>query len=342
MKLPGRNEPCWCGSGKKYKQCHLDSDARGETAPPALQEEKAQEAQLKANRVMPGKISPERPVPPEIVRPPYVNGVRPKSRSCLKRPEEWPLMREAGAAARKVLDAVIRAAKPGVTTDYLDQVAHEETLKLGAYPSCLNYCGYPKSICTSVNEVICHGIPDDRPLKDGDILNCDMTVYLNGYHGDCNETIFIGKPDAESVKLVRCAYDCMMAGIEVVKIGRNFNVIGAAIEARAEKDHFSVVRDYTGHGIGADFHMSPHVFHYFDRYCRSIIEEGMTFTIEPMINVGTWRCKIWSDDWTTVTADLKRTAQFEHTILVTKDGPEILTGSDQTPYFKKQLKEWGL
>ncbi len=342
MKLPGRNEPCWCGSGKKYKQCHLDSDARGETAPPALLAEQEEESRRAANRIMPGRISPERPVPPEIVRPPYVGGTRPKGRSCLKRPEEIPAMRAACAAARKVLDAVVLAAKAGVTTDELDRVAHEETIKLGAYPSCLKYCGYPKSICTSLNEVICHGIPDDRPLKDGDILNCDMTVYLNGYHGDCNETIFIGKPDAESLKLVRCAYDCMMAGIEAVRPGRNFNVIGSAIEARAEKDHFSVVRDYTGHGIGADFHMSPAVFHYFDRYSRAIIEEGMTFTVEPMINVGTWRCKIWNDQWTTVTADLKRSAQFEHTLLVTKNGAEILTGSDQTPYFKKQLKEWGL
>ncbi len=336
MKRPGRNDPCWCGSGKKYKFCHLDSDERGETAPP----EEEHEEDL---RVYPGKISPERPVPDYIPRPQYVTSklVR-SSKTCKKEPGEIEPMRRACAGARAVLDRVSAAVKPGMTTDEIDAIAHEETIAQGAYPSCLHYGGFPKSLCTSVNEVICHGIPDSRVLRLGDILNCDVTIYKDGYHGDCNETVFVGPPDPTSIRLVRCAYECMMRGIEAVKPGLNFNVIGAAIEARAERDHFSVVRDYTGHGIGTEFHMPPHVFHYFDRHSRWIIEEGMTFTIEPMINVGSWRCKIWPDEWTTVTADGKRSAQFEHTILVTSHGAEILTDSAQTPYFKTQLEHFGL
>ncbi len=336
MSLPGRNDPCWCGSGKKYKKCHLDTDARGESTPTTA----APRAAPAKGTVRPGFVGAGRPVPVEIWRPPYAEtgdpGPRTK-RSCVKTPDEIEAMRAANKLARVVLDHVVRHVRPGITTDELDAIAHAKTIELGAYPSPLNYHGFPKSICTSVNEVICHGIPDSRALNDGEIVNCDITVYYQGMHGDCSETVFVGRIDPEARRLVECAYECMMLGIKAALPGRPINEIGRAIEAHAKKAGYSVVREFSGHGIGADFHMEPHVLHYFDRAARTRIDPGMTFTVEPMINQGTWRSEIWEDGWTAVTLDRKLSAQFEHTLLITPQGPELLTAGDGPPWFRRQI-----
>lgn len=326
MTKIGRNDPCWCGSGKKYKTCHLGSDVDGKTAPVV----KTVEA---------GNLSPIRTVPPEIKRPEYAESGKAsrKRLSCLKTTEdEIERMRKACVAARTVLDTAIAAVRPGITTDELDRIAHETTIGLGAYPSTLNYQGYKKSICTSINEVVCHGIPDDRPLKNGDIVNVDVTVYIDGMHGDCSETVYVGHVDPAAERLVKATHEAMMAAIDEVRPGQPFYVIGRAIDEVANKYGYSVVRDFTGHGIGSLFHMDPQVLHYFTPRMSERMQAGMTFTIEPMINEGTWRCSIWPDNWTAVTTDLKRSAQFEHTVLVTKDGHDILTLGSGVPWFKRE------
>jgi methionyl aminopeptidase len=234
-------------------------------------------------------------------------------------------MRVAGRIAAEVLATTGEAVAPGLTTDDLDAVAHDAYIERGACPSTLNYHGYPKSICTSVNEVICHGIPDDRPLREGDIVNVDVTAYIGGVHGDCNATFYVGDVDAESRRLVEATRECRRLGIEAVKPGRPLSDIGAAIEGHAQQYGFGVVRMFVGHGIGEQFHTSPSVPHYYTPEASTIMEPGMVFTIEPMITLGTWRERMWNNGWTAVTADGRRTAQFEHTILVTDDGAEILT-----------------
>jgi methionyl aminopeptidase len=287
-----------------------------------------------------GQVSPRRPVPDHIAPPEYAATGQPAPRAtapdaCVKAtPEAIARMRRAGAAAREVLEAVLSAVKAGVRTDALDAIAHAAALERNAYPSPLNYRGFPKSLCTSVNEVICHGIPDDRPLMDGDIVNCDVTVYLDGMHGDCSETVFVGRPDAASARLVEVTYASMMAAIEAVKPGVRFNEIGRIIGNMAREAGLGVVRDFAGHGIGERFHMPPTVAHYFDRRITARMVEGMTFTIEPMLSLGSAESRLMPDGWTAVTADLSRSAQFEHTVLVTKMGAEILTGSPRAPFFQ--------
>ncbi len=333
MKFPKRNDPCWCNSGRKYKKCHLQSDELGETAPPGLQKKVDRQP-----TVAPGKISPPNSVPDHIGLPEYaVSGVPVADRSSCRKEsaEEIERMRKAGKIAREVLDTVLANVRAGITTDELDRIAHKRTIELGAYPSPLNYMGFPKSICTSINEVVVHGIPDSRELVEGDIINCDVTVYAGGMHGDCSETVFVGDVDEESQKLVRVTWECLLKGIEVVRPGRRLNAIGQVIETYAMQNGFSVVREFTGHGIGEAFHMAPYVAHFFEPRNMTILEEGMTFTIEPMINAGRAECVIWPDKWTAVTCDLARSAQFEHTLLVTHDGVEILTGGRE-PWFLKQ------
>ncbi len=329
MGVIGRNEPCWCGSGKKYKKCHLRSDSLGETLAPQ------QRGKKKRPSVLPGSISPPRLVPPEIGRPEYADSGKPTARklSCRKTDTQTiSRMRYAGAVAREVLDCVLQAVEPGITTDELDRIAHAKTIALGAYPSPLNYMGFPKSICTSVNEVVVHGIPDSRRLQDGDIINCDITVYIDGVHGDCSETVFVGEVDAASKQLVEVTWNCLLKGIDVVQPGVPFNRIGKVIEEYASGFGYSVVREFTGHGIGEYFHMYPYVAHFYEPRNKEVIEEGMTFTIEPMINAGGPDCLFWSDTWTAVTRDLARSAQFEHTLLVTSSGAEILTGG-RSPFY---------
>ena len=217
-----------------------------------------------------------------------------------------------------------------------------KAVELGAYPSPLNYHGFPKSLCTSVNEVICHGIPDDRVLVDGDIINCDVTVFIGGMHGDCSETVFVGTPDANAVHLVKTTYACMMRGIEAARSGAITNEIGKAITQLAHSEGFSVVRDFAGHGIGEQFHQDPQILHYPEARQRTKIRPGMTFTVEPMINEGDFRCQMWTDDWTAVTIDGGRSAQFEHTILITDSGYELLTSVGAEPHFMRQLEDLGL
>ncbi|KAG0183567.1 Methionine aminopeptidase 1 [Apophysomyces sp. BC1034] len=234
-------------------------------------------------------------------------------------------MRKVCKLAREVLDIGAAAIRPGITTDEIDRIIHEATIERNAYPSPLNYYNFPKSVCTSVNEVICHGIPDKRPLKDGDIVNIDVTCYYGGFHGDLNETYLVGNVDEKGQLLVKTARECLEKAIAMVKPGIRYRDFGKVIEEHAKKNGFSVVRSFCGHGINQLFHCSPNVPHYANNKAVGIIRPGHVFTIEPMICEGTWRDELWPDNWTAVTVDGKRSAQFEHTMLVTEDGVEILT-----------------
>jgi methionyl aminopeptidase len=317
-RLPKPNDKCWCGSGDKYKKCHKEADAI------FLRDERKR---LEQSRVRPGQLSAFRDVPAHIKKPEYaITGTPgPGTGRNVRTPEELVRMRRACNAAARVLQLTAAAVKPGVTTDALDALAHEATIALGAYPSPLNYRGFPKSICTSVNEVICHGIPDSRALVEGDIVNLDITVFLEGMHGDTNATFCVGQVDPSSKKLVEVTRECLEQGIASVKPGRPISDIGRAIETCADGYGYGVVRSYCGHGIGDIFHTNLQVPHYYDPRMRTVMEPGMTFTIEPMITEGTWEDRLWDDGWTVVTADLRRSAQFEHTLLVTEKGAEILT-----------------
>ncbi|GLZ10400.1 methionine aminopeptidase [Actinomadura sp. NBRC 104425] len=267
-----------------------------------------------------------RKVPAHIPRPEYVGKKRPKTgEPDVKTPETIEKMRVAGRIAAQALEEVGRHVRPGITTDELDRIGHEFLLDHGAYPSTLGYRGFPKSLCTSINEVICHGIPDDTVLRDGDIINIDITAYIDGVHGDTDATYLCGEVDEESRLLVERTREAMMRGIRAVAPGRAINVIGRVIESYAKRFGYGVVRDFTGHGIGTTFHSGLVIPHYDDPAATTVMQPGMTFTIEPMLTLGTYEYDIWKDGWTVVTKDRKRTAQFEHTIVVTEDGHEILT-----------------
>ncbi len=274
-----------------------------------------------------GRVSPERAVPSSIDRPEYVGQVAPLPyRGPLVRDERTiEAMRVASRIAAQALDAVEAAIAPGVTTDELDRVGHDFVVAHGAYPSTLGYRGYPKSLCSSVNEVICHGIPDDRPLEDGDIVNIDITAYIDDVHGDTNKTYLVGDVDQESRLLVERTHEATMRAIRAVKPGREINVIGRVIETYAKRFGYGVVRDFTGHGVGPAFHDGLVIPHYDDPSADTVIQPGMTFTIEPMLTLGGTDWDMWDDGWTATTRDGSRTAQFEHTLLVTREGAEILT-----------------
>jgi methionyl aminopeptidase len=274
----------------------------------------------------PGRVSPVRQVPAQIERPEYVGKRFPKiGEPNVKDAETIQEMRAAGRIAALALAEVGKHVEPGVTTDELDRIGHEFLIEHGAYPSTLGYRGYPKSLCASLNEVICHGIPDDTVVADGDIVNIDITAYIGGVHGDTNATFLAGDVDEESRLLVERTREATMRGIRAVAPGRALNVIGRVIESYARRFGYGVVRDFTGHGIGTTFHSGLIVPHFDDPDVDVIMEPGMTFTIEPMINLGSLDYEIWDDDWTVVTKDRKWTAQFEHTLVVTDDGAEILT-----------------
>jgi methionyl aminopeptidase len=267
-----------------------------------------------------------RQVPTTIPAPEYVGKKRPRlGEPDIKDAETIARMRVAGRIAAQALQEVGRHVAPGVTTDELDRVGHEFLIAHGAYPSTLGYRGYPKSLCTSVNEVICHGIPDDTVIADGDIVNVDITAYIGGVHGDTNATFLAGNVDEESRLLVERTREAMMRGIRAVAPGRPLNAIGRVIESYARRFGYGVVRDFTGHGIGTTFHSGLIVPHFDDPDVTVIMEPGMTFTIEPMLTLGTISYDVWPDGWTAVTKDRRRTAQFEHTLAVTADGYEILT-----------------
>lgn len=278
--------------------------------------------------LQPGNVSPLRTVPTHIERPEYLfhDGPEVVTASEIKSPEVIEKIRVAGTIAADAMYLAGAAIKPGVTTDEIDAIAHEYMISKGAYPSSLEYMGFPKSICTSINEVICHGIPDDRPLEEGDIVNLDVTAYIGGVHGDTNAMFYVGEVDDESKLLCERTYTAMMRGIKAVKPGREINVIGRVIESYAKRFGYGVVEDFTGHGVGEAFH-SGLIIPHFDAAPRynDIIEPGMVFTIEPMLTMGDIPWSQWDDDWTVLTKDRGRSAQFEHTIVVTEDGTDILT-----------------
>ena len=284
--------------------------------------------------IRPGTISPRRAVPASIARPEYVDREAPTpfTGSEVKDAETIERMRAACRLAAQAREEVGRHVAPGVTTDELDRIGHEFLCDHGAYPSTLGYRGFPKSLCASVNEVVCHGIPDSRVIEDGDIVNIDITAFLDGVHGDTNATFLAGEVDEETRLLVERTREALDRGIRAVRPGRRISVIGRVIESYARRFGYGVVREFTGHGIGTSFHSGLVVPHYDvealgadDPYGHDVISPGMTFTIEPMLNLGTHEWVMWDDDWTVVTRDGRRSAQFEHTLLVTADGAEVLT-----------------
>jgi methionyl aminopeptidase len=277
--------------------------------------------------LVPGKLSRTRSVPASIPRPEYVGkpAPTPYTGSEVQDAQTVERMRIASRIAARAMEEAAKAIAPGVTTDELDQIAHTYMCDHQAYPSDLGYKGFPKSLCASINEVICHGIPDSTELRDGDIVNLDVTAYIHGVHGDTNATYLVGEVDEESRLLVERTRQALGRAIKAVKPGRQINVIGRVIESYAKRFGYGVVRDFTGHGIHTAFHSGLVVPHYDDPRATTVMRPGMTFTIEPMLTLGTHEYDIWSDGWTIVTKDRKRTAQFEHTLVVTETGAEVLT-----------------
>ena len=276
----------------------------------------------------PGTLSPKLSVPAHIDRPEYMfhSGPEVVTASDIKTPETVEKIRRAGRIAAQAMEAAAAAIAPGVTTDALDKIAHEYLCDHGAYPSCLGYMGFPKSICTSINEVICHGIPDSTVLNEGDIINLDVTAYIDGVHGDTNATYGVGQIDEQSALLIERTHNSMMRAIKAVRPGREVNVLGRVIESYAKRFNYGVVRDYTGHGVGEAFHSGLIIPHYDSApLYDTVMEVGMVFTIEPMLTLGTIEWEQWEDGWSVVTKDRSRTAQFEHTLVVTEDGADILT-----------------
>jgi methionyl aminopeptidase len=286
MRILSRNDLCWCGSGKKYKKCHMEQDealytyqAQGYTLPP---------------------------------------------RDVIKTSEQIEGIRKSGELTKRILDMVEERIKAGVTTNVINHWVHDYTVQNGAYPAPLNYKGFPKSVCTSINNVICHGIPDETVLKEGDIVNIDVTSILDGYYSDASRMFMIGNVSESARKLVEVAKECMYIGIEQIKPYTSLNNVGRAVEEHANKNGFSVVREYGGHGVGLRFHEFPHVNHHIRADKGVLLLPNMVLTIEPMINEGSYECRVLGDDWTVVTKDGSLSAQWEHTVRVTEEGYEIL------------------
>ena len=277
--------------------------------------------------LVPGRLSPRRSVPASITRPEYVDRPAPApfEGSDVQSAETIEAMQIAGRIAADALVEIGRNVRPGISTDELDRIGHEFLIDHGAYPSTLGYRGYPKSLCSSLNEVICHGIPDSTVLVDGDICNIDITAFIGGVHGDTNATFLAGDVREEARLLVERTHEATMRAIRAVRPGRPLSVVGRVIESYAKRFDYGVVRDFTGHGISTSFHSGLIVPHYDDPRIDVELREGMTFTIEPMLTLGTYQHEMWDDGWTAVTRDRRWTAQFEHTIVVTSDGAEILT-----------------
>ncbi|KAF2897656.1 hypothetical protein ILUMI_08523 [Ignelater luminosus] len=280
--------------------------------------------------VKPGKVSAQKIVPAHINKPAYHETgipITPPVLPEIKNEEQILRMRASCKLAANILNEVGKHIRVGQTTDEIDTLVHELTIKNGAYPSPLNYKLFPKSVCTSVNNVACHGIPDDRPLENGDIINVDITVYLNGYHGDCSKTFLVGDVDDQGCNLVKATENCLQEGISICKPGRDFSALGAIIQRKAKQQGFSIVPAFVGHGIGEYFHGPPDIFHFRNLY-PGTMDAGMTFTIEPVLSQGGPIVEVLDDNWTAITTDNARTAQCEHTVLVTSNGVEILTLPD--------------
>ncbi len=283
-------------------------------------------------------LTPKREVPADIDKPDWAANGLPISEQRNDRASAIPVykkdeikkIRKACMLGREVLDIAAAAIKPGITTDELDEIVHNETIKRKAYPSPLNYYNFPKSLCTSVNETICHGIPDKTVLKEGDIVNLDVSLYYDGFHADLNETYYVGENiDKEVINTVETARECLKTAIKQCKPGTTFQCLGDFIEKHATQNKTSVVRTYCGHGVGKFFHCQPSIPHYANNRTPGVMKPGMVFTIEPMINQGTWKDVTWPDDWTSTTQDGKVSAQFEHTLLVTEHGVEILSARNK-------------
>lgn len=288
----------------------------------------ADQGKAPLGNLAPGVVTPQRPVPSHIERPEYVGKAEAIEGhdSNMYTPEEIERVRHSGEIAANAIVEASKIAVPGTTTDQIDVLIHEYICDHGAYPSTVDYRGYTKAVCTSLNEVICHGIPDSTVLEDGDILNLDVTAYKNNVHGDTNVTLLVGDVDEESRLLVERTEESLRRAIKAVKPGREINVIGRVIEKYAARFGYGVVRDFTGHGVGREFHSGLIVPHYDAAPAYSTeMKPGMIFTIEPMLTLGDIAWEMWDDDWTVVTRDRKRTAQFEHTLVVTEDGADILT-----------------
>lgn len=278
-------------------------------------------------RLTPGKVSPRRPVPSNIKKPPYVKSGKPPGIATGAQVHDEKgieCMRASGRLAAQVLQHAGTLVKPGIRTDEIDEAVHQMIIDNGAYPSPLGYGGFPKSVCTSINECICHGIPDSRPLEDGDIINIDVTVYLNGYHGDTSATYFCGDVSDEAKKLVQVTKESLDKAISICGPGVEYKQIGKTIHDHADKYGYGVVRSFVGHGVGRVFHADPVILHYRNNDGGQMLL-NQTFTIEPMLTIGSFNPIMWEDNWTVVTEDGSLSAQFEHTLLIIKDGAEILT-----------------
>lgn len=332
------SQECFKALWKLHKLCHKKKEEKAESG-------------FKYTgplRPFPYSFAGQRKVPDHIKRPDYAKTGQPntsKQQAYNQIPvygaEDIELIRESCRIARGAIDAGHAAVAPGVTTEEIDRVVHEYIIGQDAYPSPLNYFKFPRSCCTSVNECICHGIPDTRPLEEGDIINLDISVYKNGFHADMNETYCVGKVSESSLELVQATYDSLMKSIEQCKPGNMYKNCGNIISNHVEPLGYSVVRTYMGHGVGQMFHQAPQVPHYRNNKAVGFMRAGHVFTIEPMINQGVWKDVTWNDKWTSVTADGQRSAQFEHTILITEDGCEVLTAptKDSPPLeFIEQLK----
>ena len=291
MEKPGRNDPCWCGSGKKYKKCHIDFD------------EKIEEFEV-AGHIVP-------------------------SHEILKNAEQIEKIKESAKINIAVLDYVAEHIKAGISTAEIDKWVYDITTKMGGVPAPLNFEGFPKSVCTSINEVVCHGIPKEEDvLEEGDIVNVDMTTIVDGYYADASRMFVIGKTTPEKERLVRVARECLEVGMEAAKPYSFVGDIGHAIQKHADKYHYGIVRDLCGHGVGLKFHEKPDVMHYGHKGTGMLLVPGMVFTIEPMVNMGTWKVFIDADDeygWEVITGDEKPSAQWEHTLVMTEHGVEVLT-----------------
>ncbi|XP_031550856.1 methionine aminopeptidase 1-like [Actinia tenebrosa] len=342
------SQDCFKGYWNEHKKLHKAAKAAGEMNVKTSNSYNPWPDYRFTGKIRPWPQTPMKTVPPHIERPDYADTGNPISEMKSKQStqiqvlskDEIEGMRLVCKLAREVLDEGAKAIKIGATGDEIDRIVHEASVERNCYPSPLNYHNFPKSCCTSVNEVICHGIPDKRPLEDGDIVNLDITVYHGGFHGDLNETFFVGNVDSNSKKLVNVTHECLMQAIDIVKPGVRYREIGNVIQKHAQAHGFSVVRSYCGHGINQLFHTAPSVPHYSKNKAVGVMKPGHTFTIEPMISQGTWRDETWPDRWTAVTQDGKRSAQFEHTLLVTETGCDILTArleENGAPHFKSQM-----
>jgi methionyl aminopeptidase len=353
LGIPGSyfcSQDCFKSSWDTHKKLHKQAKENAQQKNGPTESYNPWPGYAFTGKLRPLPVGPARTVPEHIPRPDYADHPEgyPASERAIRgstnietlSDEDQELLRIACKLGREVLDEAAKAVAVGVTTDEIDRIVHEACIERECYPSPLNYYNFPKSCCTSINEVICHGIPDQRPLRDGEIVNIDVTTYYRGFHGDLNETLFVGQVDDKAKLLVQTTHECLAKAIAAVRPGVRYREIGDIIQKHAQSNGFSVVRSYCGHGIHRLFHTAPSVPHYAKNKAVGVMKPGHSFTIEPMINEGTWRDQTWPDNWTSVTQDGRLSAQFEHTLLVTETGCDVLTkriDRDGQPHFMDSL-----